>query len=59
MNEQLKNRLKSFGWRLGMAVIAFAIDWILKNIALLDMGTAPTVVLALVLGEISKYLNTK
>lgn len=54
---QLMKRLKSFAWRLGMAVVAFSVAWTLENLELLDLSPMATVVLTLVLGEISKYLN--
>ena len=54
---QLIKRLKSFAWRLGMAVVAFATAWTLENLELLELSPMATVVLTLVLGEISKYLN--
>jgi len=57
MNEQLKNRLKSFGWRLGMMVAAVIVDQLLVELSLFDLGTSTTVILGLVLGEVSKYLN--
>jgi hypothetical protein len=59
MNEQLKNRLKSFAWRLGMVLVAATVNFLLKDFASLDLGTNTTVVAGLILGEISKYLNTK
>ena len=58
MNEQLKNRLKSFGWRLGMMVAAVIVEALLKDLATFDLGTTNTVVLGLILGEASKFLNT-
>lgn len=59
MNEMLINRLKSFAWRLGMAVIAFIFAWVAENIGLLELSPAMTGILALVLGEVSKALNTR
>ena len=59
MNDVLKNRLKSFGWRLGMMLVAVIIDFTLKNLSTLDLGQNTTVVLGLLLGEVSKYLNTR
>lgn len=54
---QLLKRLKSFTWRLAMAVVAFAVSWVLANLELLELSETATIILALVLGEISKYLN--
>jgi len=57
MNDVLKNRLKSFGWRLGMMLVAVIIDFTLKNLSTLDLGQNTTVVLGLLLGEASKYIS--
>lgn len=58
MPEILKVRLKSLAWRVGMmglvAIVAFAID----NASLLSLPSWTVVILGLVMGEISKYLNT-
>lgn len=59
MNEVLKNRLKSFGWRLGMMLVAVIIDFTLENLSTFELGANTTVVLGLLLGEASKYLNTR
>jgi len=59
MSIELKNRLKSFGWRLGMMVAAVVVDALLQDLASFDLGTRNTVIFGLILGEISKYLNTK
>ena len=59
MNEQLKKRLKSFAWRLGAVILAVAIDFTATNLGVFELPDEVTVVLALILGEISKYLNTK
>lgn len=53
----LLKRVKSFIWRLAMATVAFAVSWILSNLELLQLDPIVTTVLALILGEISKYLN--
>ncbi len=59
MNDVLKNRLKSFAWRLGMMIVAACVNFTLANIGDFHMGAQTTVIVGLVLGEISKYLNTK
>lgn len=56
---QILKRIKSFSWRLGMAIIAFAASWVLENLQLLELSPVATGIIALVLGEVSKYLNTK
>ena len=53
------NRLKSFAWRTGMMVLALAISFFLENIGLLELNPEVEVVLGLILGEVSKYLNSK
>ena len=58
MNDALKNRLKGFLWHGGMMLLAVAVDYTLKNLASLELGTTITVILGLVLGQVSKYLNT-
>lgn len=55
----LVNRVKSFAWRVGMMVIAMTVDFGAQNIGLFDMSGEVTVVVGLVLGELSKYLNSK
>ena len=42
-----------------MVLVAAAVSFLLKDFASLDLGTNTTVVAGLILGEISKYLNTK
>jgi len=59
MNEMLMKRIKSFTWRLAMAILAFTFAWVSENIGLLELSPAMTGILALVLGEVSKALNTK
>lgn len=56
--EQLVKRLKSLAWRIGMMVAAVAVDFLLQNLGLFGLPTIVTVSLGLVLGEVSKYLNT-
>lgn len=53
------NRLKSFAWRAGMMVLALFVDFTIANIGLFELPAEATVLLGLILGEVSKYLNTK
>lgn len=53
------NRLKSFAWRLGMMTAAAVVAFVLENLELLELNPQVTVVVGLVLGEVSKYLNTR
>lgn len=42
-----------------MLGIAAGLSWILSNLSILDLNPFWTTLIGLVLGEISKYLNTK
>lgn len=53
------NRLKSFAWRTGMMVLALTISFFLENIDLMTLPPAAKIILGLILGEVSKYLNSK
>jgi len=55
----LIKRLKGLAWSAGMMILALVIDFLIKNLGLFNMPTEVTVVLGLVLSQISKYLNTK
>lgn len=57
--EQFVPRLKSFAWRLGMALIVVTVDFIAANLGVFDLSPAVVGVASLFLGEVSKYLNTK
>lgn len=59
ISEQLKKRLKSFAWRLGMATLVFSLEYISVNVGMLDLPIWLTGVIALAAGEVSKYLNSK
>jgi len=53
------NRLKSFGWRTSMMVLALFLDFMAQNIGLFEIPPEAVVVLGLIFGEISKWINTK
>jgi hypothetical protein len=59
MNEQLEKRLKSFAWRLGMMLLAVTLDFTAKNLGDFEISDEITVILGLVLGEVSKLLNSR
>jgi hypothetical protein len=56
---QLVSRIKSLIWRTGMMGLAVAIDSAIAGLSDLQMSSAVTVILGLLLGELSKYLNRK
>lgn len=59
MESQFVKRFKSFVWRLSMVTGVFALEWVSGNIGLLELNPQVTMVLGLIAGEVSKYLNTK
>lgn len=56
---QLRKRVESFLWRLAMVTIAFVVSWLSENIGFLELPPQVTLVLGLILGELSKYLNNR
>ena len=58
VDSALVKRIKSFLWRLGSYLVVAALAWISDNIGLLELSPMLTTVIALVLGEITKALNT-
>lgn len=55
----VSNRFKSFYWRMGMMILAGFIDLTLQSLTDFMLAPTTTVVLGLILGEISKYINSK
>lgn len=56
--EQLVKRLKSFAWRLGAIVAVSALTFLADNIGLFGLPLQVQVVVGLIIGEITKWLNT-
>lgn len=59
MNSQFIKRLKSLAWRSAMMGLAAFTAAVLENLNMLELSPTYTMLLGLVLGEISKHLNTK
>lgn len=59
MSEMLIKRIKSLLWRAGMMAIASFLAVISENIGLLELSPTVTIVMGLILGEVSKALNSK
>jgi len=59
MNPILKKRLKSFGWRLGGMIAIIVLNELSKEVTTLGFSPSYAVVLGLITGELTKYLNTK
>ena len=51
------NRFKSFYWRSGMMLVASFIAFLSENLGMFEFSPQITVLVGLVLGEISKFLN--
>lgn len=56
---QFIKRLKSFGWRIAMMFAAFIVTFAINNLASFNLSGEVAVVAGLILGEVSKFLNTK
>ena len=57
MSQEVKNRLKSFAWRLGSMVVMASLAFVLDNAELLQVPSWGVVVLGLLSGELTKYLR--
>lgn len=57
--ESLKKRAKSFAWRAGMMLVALVVAFLTESLSDFNLSPQVTVVLGLVLGEISKALNAR
>lgn len=55
---QLVKRIKSFLWRAGAMLAALVVGFALDNLTQLQLSPQVTVLVGLILGEISKWLNT-
>ena len=57
MTQAVKNRFKSFAWRTGIMVAVALVNFALANLSDFSLSPEVTVLVGLVLGEVSKYLN--
>ena len=57
MGKKLIKRIEAFAWHSLMMVLAFAIEELLKDLSVLNLTSEVTVVIGLVLGQVSKALN--
>ncbi len=55
--EILITRTKSFFWRLGAYVVVAILNFIAENIGLFELPPLIVMLVALVCGEVTKYLN--
>ena len=52
------NRAKSFAWRLGAVVVVALLSFTAESLGLFGLSAQTEVVLGLILGEITKYINS-
>jgi len=57
MNQILKNRILSFIWRLGAMVAVAILGFVLKVLPDFATPEIVAVVVALIIGEVTKFLN--
>lgn len=55
----LMKRFKSLIWRTAMMVLAITITFTAENLNLFGLSPEMTILFGLILGEVSKWLNTK
>jgi len=55
----LIKRLESLAWRLGSLVALSLVNFLAANLNLFDLQPQVVVILSLILGEITKVLNSK
>ena len=55
---QLRRRVESLLWRAAMMGVAAFVAFVAAHLADLDLPYTVTVILGLVFGEVSKYLNS-
>lgn len=59
MNKKVMNRIKSFAWRLSMVVAVALVNYVAANYTGFGLSPELTVIIGLVAGEVSKFLNTE
>lgn len=59
INFLYSNRVKSFLWRSGMMILAYICATVAGNLGMLDLSATSVTVIGLILGEVSKAINSK
>lgn len=59
MNKKVINRIKSFAWRLSIMVIVALVNYVTANYTGFGLSPELTVLVGLLAGEVSKFLNTE
>lgn len=57
MSQELKNRLKSFSWRLAGMIVVTVLSFVIDNAVDLQIPNWGVVVAGLVVGEVTKYMK--
>jgi hypothetical protein len=55
---QLFKRLKSFAWRVGAYIVVAGLSAMIDMLGIMQIDPAIIAVAALIVGEITKYINT-
>ena len=53
----LLSRIKSFAWRLGVAIVVFVCEYLVENLTGLGLPLWSQGIIILGLGEVTKWLN--
>ena len=59
MGDQFRKRVKSFSWRFGAYLVVSALNFLVVNLSGFGLPHQWIVLIAFVVGEITKYLNKK
>ena len=57
--QALVSRLKSLAWRVGGMALAMVLAFISDNIGLLELPPLYVTLIGLVIGEVTKFLNSR
>ncbi len=58
LSEAIKNRVKSFIWRLGGVMAIAGLDWVANNLGLFNLDPMWITIIGLVVGEGTKFINS-
>ena len=59
MTQAVKNRFKSFAWRTGIMMAVALVNSALANLSDFSLSPEVTVLVGLILGEVSKFLSVE
>lgn len=58
LKQQLIKRLYSLLWRVGCYAVVTALGIIVNSLGLLNLSSQEVALISLILGEVTKYINT-